>query len=203
MCAGVRAREIVAIVRSYERDICFARETDKLAVDVLLDFEALILHFQKEISVAENVAEARCARTCLLVLAVDKRVGHFTTQAGGQCDQPLVALREKIVVHAGLVIKAVEEAGGNEPNQIAVALIGFGEKDKMVRAGGFRPTVLVAIGRDVHLTSDDGLHAMGHSLIGKVYSTKKIAMIRDGDGGHPQTGHLSGEVVDLASAIEE
>jgi hypothetical protein len=59
------------------------------------------------------------------------------------------------MVHAGLVVKAVEESSGNELDEVAVSFVIFGEKNKVVRTLGFAPAVLVAVGSDIDLAAGD------------------------------------------------
>ena len=54
----VRARQIVAIVRGNERNAAFVRKPDEIAVDAMFGLQALVLNFQKEIALAENIAKA-------------------------------------------------------------------------------------------------------------------------------------------------
>ena len=69
--------EVVAIVRGHEWNSGFARKVDEIAVDPRLDFQALVLNFQKEVALAENVAQAIGVRSRLIVFFVEQRVGDF------------------------------------------------------------------------------------------------------------------------------
>ena len=112
-------------------------------------------------------------------------------------------LGQQFVIHAGLVIEAVEISGGNQLDEILIALFVFAEQDQVVGALGARAAIFVIIRRDVHFTADDGLHTVRGGLVIEIRSAEKISVVRDGDGGHPETGGFSGEFADFASAVQK
>ena len=110
----IRLGQIVAVIRGDQRDAGFARKTDEIAIDARLDFHALVLNLEEEIALAENIAQAIRIRARLIVFLGKQRVGHFAPQARGQRDQPFAVARQQLVIHARLVVKAVEESGRDQ-----------------------------------------------------------------------------------------
>ena len=166
-------------------------------------FQALILNFQKEIALAENIAKTMRVRAGLFVFLGEERVSHFAAKAGRKRDQALAVLGEKLVIHARLVIKAVKITRRNKLDEIPVALVVLAEKDQMIRALGLGAAVLVVIRRDINLAADDRLHAVRDRLMVKGRSGKKIPVIRDGDRGHSAPRGLGGQFADFTSSIEK
>ena len=80
----------------------------------MLDVDALVLDFEEEIALAENIAQPISVFTRLLVLLFYHRFRDHPTQAGGERDQALAVFCEKFVVNARFVIEAFEEARGNQ-----------------------------------------------------------------------------------------
>ena len=91
--ASVGLRQVMAIVCGDEGNAGFFREPHDLLIDALLHFEALILHLEKEVSLAENVAQAigGIARTFRIRRSSSDFV-HFPAQARRKRDQPVAVL---------------------------------------------------------------------------------------------------------------
>ena len=62
---------------------------------------------------------------------------------------------------------------------------------------------MAAGARDVNFAAYDRLHAARGGFVMKVLSGKKIAVIRDGHGGHALVGCLVYQFRDVASAVEQ
>ena len=200
---SVGARQVVAVIRGNKRNARLARKSDQIAIDARLYFHALVLNFQEEITFAENVAQAVRVRPRLLVFFREQRVGHFAAQARGKRDQSLAVLREKIVIHARLVIKAVEKPGRNQLDEVAIAFVVFAEQDEMIRSLCLRAAILVVVRSDVDFAADDRLYPVRGGLVIEVGGSEEIAMVRHGDRGHPAPRRFGGQFADFASAIQQ
>ena len=200
---GVRLGQIVAIVRRDQRNARLARQTDEIAVDARLDFHALVLHFEEEIALAENIAQAIGVHARLIVFLGKQRIGHFSPQARGKRDQALAVACEQLVIHARLVVEAVKVSRRDELDQVAVAFVVLAQKHEMVRAFRLRAAVLVIIRRDIYFAADDRLDAMRRGLVIKIRRGKKIAVVRHGDGRHSAPRGFRRQFADFTCAIEE
>src|SRR5260370_64545 len=74
--------EIMAIVGGDKRDSRFFRKTDQLAIDIFFDRQSLILNFQEEIALAENVAQAVSILSRLIALLIHHCFRHRPAKAG-------------------------------------------------------------------------------------------------------------------------
>ena len=110
---------------------------------------------------------------------------------------------QQIVIHARLVIKALEKPGGNQLNQIPIAFFILCEQDEMVRPLRIVSAIPVIIGRYIHFATDDGLYAVSASLVKEIRGGKKISVVGYGDGGHPAARGFGGKFADFASAVQE
>ena len=203
LSVGIGLREVVAVVRGDQRDAGFFREAHEVAIDADVLLETLVLHFEEEISFAENIAQAVGAFLGLIVFFGEQRVGHFAAQAGGKRDQSFAVLGEQLVIHAGFVIEAVEISGGNELDEILVALFVFAEQHEMVRAFRAGAAIFVIVRRDVHFAADDGLYAMRRGLMVEICGGEKISVVGYGDGRHSTARGFGGEFADFASAVQK
>ena len=125
---------IVAIVCRDERNAGFARERHNLRVDALLDVQALVLNFQKEVSLPENVAQAVGGLAGLIRLFFHQTFSHGAAQTRRQRDQAVAVFRQQVVIDSGLVVKTLEVAGGDELDQIPVAFRIFAQQYEVIVA---------------------------------------------------------------------
>ncbi len=82
----------------------------ELRIHALLNFEALILNLQKEILLAENIAQPVGVVARLVVLFLDHRLGHRALQTCGQGNQPFAVLRQQVVVNSRFVIETFQKS---------------------------------------------------------------------------------------------
>ena len=94
-------------------------------------------------------------------------------------------LRQQILVDARLVVKAFQERGGDQLQQVAIALLVLAQQHQMVvsvRVAAAGQALL----RDVHLAADHRMHALVLGAVVKLHRSEKISVI-----GHRHGGHLS------------
>ena len=71
-------------------------------MNAVLGFESLVLNFEEEIVLAENIAE-KCRRlTGVFVFSFGERLGDFAFQAGGKSDQPFECSARNFLLTRGL-----------------------------------------------------------------------------------------------------
>ncbi len=158
--ARVVAMQVMRVVGSHQRNAGFLRQPVHLRGDQLVLIQAMILNFQKEIALAENIL-IRVRQAAGFVVAIGhQRFVDVAAQAGRERDDPSGMLRQQIFIDARLVIEALQKASGNQLNQVAIALLVFAEQHQMVVAIRIRAR-LVALLRDVNLAADDRMHALG------------------------------------------
>jgi hypothetical protein len=152
----------------------------------------------------------------LLIFLFDDGFGDRAAQAGGERDETLAVLGEQVVVDARFVVEAFEEAGGDQLDQIVVALKRFAEQNEMIGAarttfhfvavrirGGFFTAIVAAALGEVNLATDDGLYVALARFIEKIGGGEKVAMIGDGHGRHFLTRCFVEEFRDFTGAVQE
>ncbi len=138
-------------------------------------------------------------------------------------------LCEQIQVDARLVIEAFEEAGGDELDQVVIALGIFAEQHQVIGAlvaglagvlratilrlprpfiprGSLRRldrTVMPAAFRDVNFAADDRLYAACFGLVGEILRGEKIPVVGDGNGGHSPPRRFVRQLLDFAGAVQK
>ena len=70
--------------------------------------EALVLNFEIEIILAEDVAVAPGGGASGIVLPFHEALGYFAFEASGEANQSRGMLGEELLAHARLVVKAVQ-----------------------------------------------------------------------------------------------
>ena len=214
---GILVMQVVTIVGGDEGNARFLGEAEQIPVDTYLDGQALVLDFEEEVALAEDVAEAVGIFAGLVEFFFDHAFGHGTTQTGGKGDEPFAVLAEEFIVDAGLVVEAFQETSGDEFDQIAVAFEGFAEKNEVIGAtsaglevvavlgdgpGLLSPFEAAALG-NVDFTADDRLDVALGGLIEEIGSGKEVAMVGDGHSGHFLPGGFVEKFGSFARAVKK
>ena len=129
-------------------------------MDAVFLLQALVLNFEKEIVLAENVAVGRGRIPRRVVLLFHQALGDFAFQAAGEPDQSLGVFGQKFLADAGLVVEAVQRSFRGDLGQVAVAFFVFGQHQQVVvgvALGRSALDVVVVFLADVELAADDRL----------------------------------------------
>ena len=169
-----------------------------------LILDALILHLEEHIAVAENVAELR-RRFERLPLAPQANFRRdFAFEAAAEADQSPGVLRQQLLINTRLVIEAFGVARRHELDQVVITLIGFSQQHEMVRGLADRAALGVAAARgDIDLAPKNRFHTALPGVIVKDDRRKHVAVLGHRQRRHLQPGGLIEQLVDAAGAIEQ
>ncbi len=103
--AMIAVQQVMDVVGRHERHVQIARDRHQPFVDDQLLVDALILHLEKKVARAEDVAELRGGLERLPLAPRADFAGHFAFEAAAQPNQPLRVLREQVLVDARLVVE--------------------------------------------------------------------------------------------------
>ena len=163
------------------------------------------MQFDVEITLREDVAEARHRIARLVDLVGGEMVVDLAVETAAQGDQALGMPGEQFLVHARLVVVAVEKRGGDQLDEVLVTGVVLGEQGEM--AGGFLGAAgLFLLHRtrcQVHLATDDRLDAFLVRGIVEFDGPEHVAMIGHGDGGHTVTLGLFHQVLDPHRTVQQ
>ena len=114
----------------------------------LLDVQALVLHFEEEIALAENVAQP-VGGVARFVVALPSTSGSATAplRQAESAISPRLCLRQQVVIDARLVVEAFEESRGDQLDEVAIAFGIFAQQNQMIGAAlasGLAPDCLPA-----------------------------------------------------------
>ena len=126
-------------------------------------------------------------------------------------DDAVAPLRERRLIHARLVVEAVEERIRGELEEVAVPLVVLGEQDKVpaavLLAGmGLVAAVAdlaVAVDGDVRLDADDRLDADFLGLQVELHRPEHVAVVGDRDGIHAELLDALQQPLDAVAAVEQ
>ena len=121
------------------------------------------------------------------------------------------------MVDARFVIKALEKAGGNELDQVLIALVRFAEQEKMVAPAhaGLAVYAVLRNGPDllatiepaplghIDLAANDGFYVALVGFVEEICRGKDIAVVRDSHGRHAEARCGVEKLGDLARAVEK
>ncbi len=209
--------QIVAIVGGDQRDSRFAREADDFRIDLLLDFQSLVLNLQEEIPFSKDVAQAISGFARLIRLFFHQILGNGSAQACRQRNQTTAVLRQQVIVDARLVIKTFEVSRRDQLDQIAVAFRAFAQQHQVIRAalpwfgrvsvGGIAlrrlaAIVAAALGH-IHFAPDDRLDAARLGGVVEGLRGKKISVVGDGHCGHLAARRFIDDLFKVARPIQQ
>lgn len=115
--------QIVAVIGCHQRDAEFLLHTEHVRMDLLFEFQPLILNFEEEIPFPKDVLIARGHIARGLILARHQVFAKFACQAAGEADQPARMLGEIALRDARLAIEAVQRGFRGNAYQVAVAFL--------------------------------------------------------------------------------
>ncbi len=103
--------QVVHVVGRDERQLELAGERHDAAIDDLLLLDALVLHLEEEVVLAEDVAQPRRRLERRPRLLHFERARHLALEAAAQADEALRMLRQQFLVDAGPVVEPFGVAG--------------------------------------------------------------------------------------------
>ena len=204
MRLGLRAVDVVQVVRGDQRQADLRGEAEELLGQAPLLGQAVVLDLEEEVPGAEDVAvRAGQASSRLPVLDLE-RPGDLAVEAGAEADQALGVLREVVPVDARLVVVAVEVRVGDDAAEVPIARPVLGQEDQ-VEGLGVRLALAVGHGPpgDVRLDADDRLDAA--LLAGLVERDRAVegAVVGQGEAVEAERAGLADEVVDPPQPVEQ
>ena len=195
--------QVVHVVGRNQRQLEIARERDDAAIDDLLLLDALVLHLEEEVVLAENVAQPRRRLECGARLLHFERARDLALEAAAQADQSGRMLGQQFLVDARPVVEPFGVAGGHQLDQVLVAFVGLGEQDQMVRLGLRTALLEPAPLRDVDLAPENRLEPTLARVIVKDHRREHVAVLGDGERRHLQLHRLIEQLVDPAGTVEQ
>ena len=185
-----------------QRDAGVVGETVNLRQHGPVLIQAVILQFQKKITLSEHVGIGIGHPARFLVAVRHQGFVDIAAQAGRERDQPLGVLRQQILVDAGLVVEAIQKTGGNQPDQVPVTLLVFAEENQVIVAVRFAAD-LVALLRNIDFAADHRMHAVLFPGVVKLHRAEQIAMVGHGDGGEILLLGEAHQLGDFAGSVQQ
>ena len=138
--------------------------------------------------------------------------GNLTGQAGGAADQVFVVALQDPVRHTGFVVHTLHVALRTDFHQVPIAVVVLGQQGEMV----ILPVVVVLevvviVTGHIDLASDDGLDnrllvvvqvALVVGEFEELLHAVHVAVVGDGQGGHPQLAGAGEEFPDIGKTVE-
>ena len=198
---GVGGGQVVDVAGAHERQARVARQRRERRVDGRLDVDAAVLELDVDVVAAEDLDEPVDLAARAALVAVHERLADATGQAAGERDDALGVGRELLEVDPGAVPVAVEVAGGDEPDEVVVALAGLGEERQVAAALLLRTGGVVV--DDVHLASQHRADTGLGRGPGELDRTGHRPVVGEADRGHAEVGGAGHERLDAARPVED
>ena len=182
----------------------FLREARQHLVAFVLRLDAVVVHFQKEILRAEDVAKFRHALARFgQIVRLDRHV-DFALEATAQSDQTGRMRREQFLVDPRFVMESVEVRRGNQLHQIAIAGLVLRQQGEMVsRVALIIRPVLDRSRRHVRLAADDRFDTRLGRFLVKFDRPVQIPVVGDRHRGHLEFCRLFHQLLHPHRPVEE
>src|SRR5579863_6128205 len=200
--AGVFAAQIMRVVGGDQRDAGFDGEAIDLGDETLVLVEPMVLNFEKEVFLAEDVAVGVSEPAGVVVFFGENGFVEVAAQAGREADEAFGMCGEEILVDARLVVEAFQERRGNHLDQVFVAFLVLAEQDEMVVTVAVDARLESLLG-NVHLATDDRMNPLRLRGVVEADRAEEVAMIGHGDSGHFLLCDDFHELIDFARAVEQ
>ena len=196
---------VVAVIRGDQRDPRRAADAQESGIDGLLVGVAVILQFEEEIALAEDIEVAQGRLAGALRIPADDLTRDLAGQAGGAGDNAFVKLPEQVQVHTGLIVEALREGPADDLHQVRVAGVVLRQEDQMVVA--VVPVALLPVQpgprRHVDLAADDRIDPLFFCRLIKIDHAVHDAVIGDGCCCHAQFLHPADVLIDLIGSVQK
>ena len=161
--AGMFLADVVNIVCRDQRQFEFSGEFDQLTVDQFLFLNAVVLHFQIEILLAENIQILGQDFAGFLFSAVEKRARDFSLNTGGKRNQPFTVRRKELFVGPRFVIESAQLGIGYDFTEIDVSRLVCCKQNQMIAADMRNRWIVHKFARrsNVDFASDDRFDSGG------------------------------------------
>src|SRR5258708_13550428 len=103
-----------------QREIQLGGDLVEVAIDQVVVLQPMVLHFEKEISWAENVPENAGGFFSFLKITVLDRDIDFAFETGTETNQPSAMFGQQLLINSRLVMESGEVRFGNQFNQVTV-----------------------------------------------------------------------------------
>ena len=179
--------QIVAVIGRDQRQAKIFLQLEQAGMDFVFHGKALILNFEKEVFLAENIGIASGGGASGGVVPFHQAFRDFALQASGEPNQAPGVFRQKLFADARFVVKAVQRGFRSDFDEVAVAFFVFGQNQQVVVGIAFgrgAVDVVIVFLADVEFAANNGLHAGGLRGIDEMHGAKNISVVGHGHGGH-------------------
>ena len=201
---GVRFRDIMGVVGGDQPDTEFSGKPDDQGVRPLLLVQPVVLDLKEIVVFSEHALIPERGLLRPGIVAFQKCLRDLAGKAGGQADDPLVVLFKQLMVHPGLGIEALHPGGGDDLDQVLVALLVLRKQNKVVPLA-VDAVDLVKTGPfgDVDLAADDRVDIMLFARLVKIHRAVHGPVVGHGDRVHAELLDALHKRVDAASAVKQ
>ena len=190
------------VVGGHQRNARFLTQPQQRGHQALVEVESVVLDFEVEILLAEHILVLESKAAAGVVSGFEQRFVQIAPQAGRSAYQPLAMSGEQILVNAWFVVKAFEEGGRDQLDQVLVAGLILAQQQQVVIAIGVAAR-LVPLLRDVDFAADDRLDAPARGFLMKMNGAEQVAVVGNRHRRHLLPFDQIHQPRDLTSAVKQ
>ena len=194
----------MAVVGGNQGQIQLSCKADQHGQNIPLLGHAVILKFNVEVVLPKDLGVAARGLLGALGISLGQKLGNTPSKACRKSDQARGLLAQKLLIHSGLVVKALGKGERDHFHQVPIARHVLAKQDQMVGVSvGAYALVKSGVGSHVDLASDDGLDPLFFAGFPKGDHTVHHAVIGNGNAILSALLDPCGDVRDTAGAVQE
>ena len=180
---------IMYVVCRHQFNSGFLRKPKKLLIHDRLFRNSMVLKFQKEIPLSENLLITKRCLSSFVVKSSKQIFLNLSRKARAECNDSLVILLQNLIIHPRFIVVTLCKSAGHDLHQIMVSQIIFRQKHQMII------TVIPASDSffiesrsrcNIDFASEDWLNPCCSCRTVKIDHTIHDTMIRDRHAVHPE-----------------
>src|SRR3989344_6458797 len=162
----------------------------------------MVAKLKEKISSAENILIFQRKLLRIVVLTSHERAVHLAAEAGRKREEPLVMFAQEVLVHARLVVEALQMRFRDKLDEVFPSRLVFREKHEMKVF--FRCILAESVARrDIRLNTKDGFHARLLRLLVEFNGAVEHAMVGERQRVHPELFCPGNKLVYLPQPVQK
>ncbi len=195
---------IMRVICQHKGYARFAVERNQLARGLFLVKNAVILYFQVEIALAEQLIKLQGASASAHIVPVDELLRDFARETAGKANKPLGVLVQKLPIYPRLCVKPLGKRRRHKVAKVFVPRFVFAQQNKVGVVPVHNMLAVAHSSRgNVDFAADNRLYARFLAGLIKRHSAVHHAVIRHGERRLPQLRRLFGDFIYPASPVKQ
>ena len=197
---------IMYVVCRHQFNSGFLRKPKKLLIHDRLFRNSMVLKFQKEIPLSENLLITKRCLSSFVVKSSKQIFLNLSRKARAECNDSLVILLQNLIIHPRFIVVTLCKSAGHDLHQIGVSRIIFGKQHQMIVSVFIPPHrffIKAGTGSNIDLASQHRINPCSTRGTVEFNDAEHHAVICDRSGCHAKFFHSVHIFFDLIGTVQQ